>query len=228
MAIAESDVKHWITKACAMVDGHLLDYIAISIPSSRTARSFVEHAIVKVDQKSADIVCSEAWDHITNIIASAEMEGKAEVCFKILLYRAKAPAGSRTWRTDTGPNAYQSEHDDNETGSITSMSGALVAAMRELRMGNRDLTEAVMKAAGEGWKLAGLTLEREREMNNKLHDTELALALTGNDDDEIKKLGVKVASEFIDVMKVKSLMKIQSDAAQASAVTDKTQDAKKE
>jgi hypothetical protein len=115
------------------------------------------------------------------------------------------------------------QNDDDELGSMQSMAAALVGGMKEMRLGQKDLLEAVTSSASAGWKLAGEALKSERKMAEEKRDLELALALTGNDDnDPTKQIMAKVANDFVDVMKAKAFMAMQQEAAKPAAVTDTT------
>jgi hypothetical protein len=210
MPISESDVRAFVTKACAVVSGHGLDYLTVCVPSSRSNKSFVEHAKVMGD-RSAEEIASETWGHIEDIISSAVNEGKSEALIRIFLYRAKAPGGSRTFRTDLAPNSYQ---EDSEDSGNTSLAAALVSTNRELRLALKDSLEIVQQNAGAGWKLLAESMKAEREARNEANDLKILLAVNDSESkpDAMKELTVKVAGDFIDVMKTKAMIEMQKEA----------------
>lgn len=224
MPINESDIKEFVKKACAMKDGHLLDSISIVIPSSRTARSYIEHAKVLCgDTKAAEEIAAEVWSHVEDIVSSAEQEGKTESVFKLILYRARQTAGSRTWRTDVAPNGGTLDETESN-GSNASMAGALVSGMHELRLTVKDLVSTVQASASEGWKLAGEALKAERKL--AVENAELMVVVATQDqtdkNDPMKLLAVKAGSEIIEFIKIQGLAKIQAEIeAKAKAESEK-------
>jgi len=211
LGIAESDVRLFITKSAAMVDGHLLDYLTVTIPNGRAARSWSEHAKVICGDRNAKEICDEVWGHIDDILSSAQNEGKSEALIRIHLYRAKAPSGSRTFRTDLAPNGSDMDGDD-DYGNGQAMAGAMVAGMRELRLTVKDLLGTVQMSAGEGWKLAHEFMKQSAKLTQD--NTELQIALVASDntsDDPIKAIGAKAANDFIDVMKAKAFANLQKE-----------------
>lgn len=221
MSISESGVRMWVGKACAVVDGATLDYLSVSIPSTRAARSFIEHAKVVVGDKSATSVATEVWGHVEDILQSAANEGKSEVVIKILLYRMQAPAGSTTFRSDIAPNGGSNDDDDSGSNS-TNMANALVSTVKEMRLANKDLLNVVQAATGEGWKLAGDMLKANQALQKD--NTELQIALVASSqsekDDPMKQLATKAAGDFMDVMKMKAMLNAQEEATEKARLAD--------
>lgn len=217
MGISESDIRTWVNKACAIIDGATLDYLTITIPSSRSARSFIEHAKIVVNDKSPISVGDEVWEHVSDVIESAANEGKSEAVIRIMLYRAKASAGSKTWRTDVAPGNNNRDEDD-EYGGSNALANALVQSNKEFRLANKDLLGVVQAAAGEGWKLAGEMLKANQKLQQDNTELQIVLASQGNDDkpDAMKQLAVKAAGEFIDFTKAKALMTAAEDMQKRS------------
>lgn len=214
--ISESDIKDYILKACAIVGGHGLDYLTISVPSTRAARSFSEHARVITEGKAPQDVANEVWGHAEDIVQNAANEGKNEAAFRICLYRAKAPGGSRTWRTDAGPGGGNSANDtDDEIGDIRSVVGAMVGITKELRIANGELLGAVKASASEGWRLAAEFAKETRELRKDNTELQIVVATASQDNMAgIKEIGVKAANEFIEVMKIKAATKIAEEASE--------------
>ena len=209
MSIAEADVRNYIGKCCAIVDGATLDYISVAIPSNRAARSFSEHAKVVCGEKSTTEIATEVWHHIDDIVSSASGEGRSEAIIKILLYRNKAPAGSRVFRTEVAPI----HSGDDDYDGAASINDAMVKVVHELRMTVKDLLNTVQANAAEGWKLAGESLKAERALSKE--NMELHIALVASDDkgdDVMKQVGAKAANELIDFMKIKAITQLQADA----------------
>ena len=152
--ISEAEITEYVTKACALVSGHGLDSLVLSVPNSRAAaRSYSEHARVIVEGKGTPEVIAEVWGHVEDIIGTATADGRSEVVFRINLFRAKQPSGSRTWRADAGPGGNREE--DEDAGSMTTMAGALVGGMKEIRLALREALAMVGTSAAEGWRIAG-------------------------------------------------------------------------
>ena len=212
MGITESDIKSYVTKACAIVDGAPLDYLTVNVPNGRTSRSFQGHATVVVGNKPIQQVCDETWGHVEDVVSSAAQEGKSEAIIKIILYRAKGPAGSRTWRTDTAPIG--GDNAEDEFSNVSGMAGALVGAVREMRFTIKDLVGAIQASAMEGWRIAGEAIKAERQSTNDKAELMIALSQsqTSPADDAVKAIGVKIATDFSDVMKAKALVEMQQKA----------------
>jgi len=222
VTISESATRSWVTKACALVDDAPLDYLSVSIPSTRAARSFQEHAKVLVGSKAASIVAGEVWGHFEDIINSAASEGKSEVVIKIFLYRLSAPAGNTTFRTDVAPMGGVTDDEDSGSNN-TNMANAMVSVVKELRLSNKDLLGVVQASAGEGWKLAGELLKSSQKL--QVENTELQIVLASQQvgepkDDPMKQLMVKAVTEIIDVAKIKSVMAMQEEAADRARIAD--------
>lgn len=215
MGISESAVKQWVSKSCALIDGATLDYLTVCIPSTRAARSFIEHAKVLCGDKSTNDVCNEVWGHVEDILESSANEGKSEVAIRFLLYRNKAPAGSTTMRSDIAPRGNTDEDDDSGNNN-TNMANALVGVVKELRLSNKDLLGVVQQAAGEGWRLAGDMMKANQKLQQDNTELQIVLAMANNEDkpDAMKELTVKTAEGFIEVMKMKAMMKMQEEAAE--------------
>lgn len=217
--ISEAEISEYVTKAAALVGGHALDSLVLSVPSSRAStRSYVEHARCIADSKGAPELVIEVWGHVEDIIATATADGRSEVVFRINLFRAKQPSGSRTWRADTGPGG--GREDEDEIGSTSTLAGALVAGMKEMRLALRDSLAMVGASAAEGWRMASESMKAERKAQED--KTELMIALNAQEEqkeDPMRQIAAKAASEFIDFTKIKAVMAMQEEAAEKARLS---------
>ena len=213
MAIAESEVRAFITKACALVDGKPLDYVSLMVPNARNARSWGSHAKVNVgESKTPNEVADEIWSHVDDIVSSAADEGRSEAIIRILLYRDGASAGSRTFRTEVAPN-----HTGDEESGPTNAGQEMALFLREARLANRDLLDAVKVSSTKGWEIANRLIEENSKLKQENMEGILLLELQKQDNgsnivNELAgKLIPKVVEEFIGYQKLKALQSMSAN-----------------
>ena len=205
--ISESDVTAYVRKG---LSGGGLDYLTVNTPSSRTSKSWQEHAKVITDGKSEQEICSETWGHIEDIIANATADGAGEAAAKLLLYRSKAPAGSRVFRTDiTGGN----NEEQAPANANASLADALVKTNHDLRMMITDTLKMVEVSSAAGWKMAADLAKDNRVLAQENTELKIVRVVEQNEsDDTMREITKKVIGDGVEILKNVALAKI----AQAS------------
>jgi hypothetical protein len=146
----EKSITEWTTRACALVDGVTADYIAIHVRAG--AKSWPEHATVRVEGRAPADVADEVIGHVRDIGESAGAEGRGAAAVRLKVYRAKMPAGSRTFSSlGSHPPGSDPVRDDDDD---TSPRGELAATVRELRHLVVAMGADLATQATHGWQLA--------------------------------------------------------------------------
>ena len=146
---AEKSISEWTTRACALVDGVTADYIAIHVRAG--PKSWPEHATVRVESRAPAEVAEEVIGHVRDIGESAGAEGRGGAAVRLKIYRAKMPAGSRTFSSLGSHPAGSDPVTDDEEGTPR---GELAATVRELRHLVVAMGADLATQATHGWQLA--------------------------------------------------------------------------
>jgi hypothetical protein len=147
---AEKAIAEWVGRACALVDNVTADYIAIHVRSG--PKSWPEHATVRVESRTPVDVIEEVIGHVRDIGESAGAEGRGGAAVRLKIYRAKTPAGSRTFSSiGSHPVGSDPVRDDDEDGTPR---GELSATVRELRHLVVAMGADLAQQATHGWQLA--------------------------------------------------------------------------
>lgn len=146
----EKAVGEWVTRACALVDGVTADYIAVHVRAG--PKSWPEHATVRVESRAPAEVAEEVIGHLRDIGESAGAEGRGAASVRLKVYRAKMPAGSRTFSSmGSHPPGSDPVRDDDDDGTPR---GELAATVRELRHLVVAMGADLAQQATHGWQLA--------------------------------------------------------------------------
>ena len=145
MSGIQSEVTEWCKRAMAIVDGVELDYFAIGVAEGK--RSWPTHATVRVDGRSQEAVLEELLQHVSDIGATASANGRAGFKIRLLAYRSKMAAGSRTFAS-----AQVAGSDSEEEGDGTAR-GESVQTIVELRRIVIQQSETLAIYGGKGWEL---------------------------------------------------------------------------
>lgn len=183
----EGDVRDWTTRACALVDGVPLDYIAIHVQAA--AKSWPEHASVRVESRRAEDVVTEVLGHVSDVTESAAAEGRNGVAFRIKLYRAKNNAGTRTFRTAGGPLGSDLDTEEGET-----VKEATVQVIRELRLLCASTTAELASQSSQGWRLAGELAKENAKLTMQLANSRIEAQLSAPPPPDD---GMKMAMELL-------------------------------
>jgi len=210
----DSDIRGWLERACALVDGVPLDYIAIHYRQS--AKSWPEHASVRVEARPTPDVIAEVLGHVSDICESATAEGHAGVGIRLKTVRSKTPAGTRTFRSAGGPAGSDSERDEADD----SPRGALVATVHELRLLTGAVVSELASQSAAGWKLANELATQNARLSAQLAEVraEAKLATTAQQPDQLAQL----AADFLPALPgmLGSLAELQkAKAAMAAAAS---------
>lgn len=146
-AYSETDVRRWVTGACALVDNVTLDYIALHVQHGRST-SWPEHASVRVESRSPEAVIADVLAHLADIAESAD--GSIAPAVRLKAWRAKSPAGSRTFRPIGVAGREEGPAPDVDETPV----GALVSAVRELRLLAGATAAELAGQAAAGWRMA--------------------------------------------------------------------------
>jgi hypothetical protein len=146
MSISEQDVTSWCKRALALVDGVTLDYLALQVAEGR--RSWPAWATVRADGRNEGDVIAEMLAHIRDVGESATANGKAGYKVRIIAYRAKSPAGSRTFAS-----IGTSDSDAEDTADGTP-AGEIAATIGDLRRVVVAQSEMLSVHGAKGWELA--------------------------------------------------------------------------
>ena len=185
----DSEIRSWLERACALVDGVPLDYIAIHYRQS--AKSWPEHASVRVESRPTPDVIAEVLGHVQDVCESATAEGAGGVGIRLKCVRAKTPAGTRTFRTAGGPAGSDSERDEADD----SPRGALVATVHELRLLTGAVVSELASQSAAGWKLATELASQNARLSAQLAEVkaEAKLAVATPPPDQLSQL----AADFL-------------------------------
>jgi len=182
----EHDIKSWLERACALVDGVPLDYIAVHVRQS--AKSWPEHASVRVENRPPADVISEVIGHVSDVNESAIAEGHGGVSVRLKLVRAKTPAGTRTFRGVQGPAGSDSDRDEADD----SPRGALVATVHELRLLTGAVVSELASQSAAGWKLANDLQGQCARLSEQLAEARAeARYVTAPQTDEVSKMAME-------------------------------------
>ena len=147
---SERSISEWVVRACAIVDGVSADYIAIHVRQG--AKSWPEHATVRVESRAPAEVAEEVIGHVRDVGESAGAEGRGGASVRLKVYRAKMPAGSRTFTSiGSHPPGSDPVRDDDDEGTPR---GELTATVRELRHLVVAMGADLAAQATHGWQLA--------------------------------------------------------------------------
>jgi len=146
----EKSITEWVTRACAIVDGVAADYVAVHVRAG--AKSWPEHATVRIEGRPPADVVDEVIGHVRDVGESAGAEGRGAAAVRLKVYRAKMPAGSRTFSSlGSHPPGSDPVRDDDDDGSPR---GELAATVRELRHLVVAMGADLAQQATHGWQLA--------------------------------------------------------------------------
>lgn len=148
--IPERGVTEWIQRACAIVDGVTADYVAIHVRQG--PKSWPEHATVRVESRAPADVVEEVLGHLRDVGESAGAEGRGGFAVRLKVYRAKMPAGSKTFTSAAGHPA-GSDTVADEAGELDPR-GEVAATVRELRHLVVSMGADLAQQASHGWQLA--------------------------------------------------------------------------
>lgn len=182
----EHDIKSWLERACALVDGVPLDYVAVHVRQS--AKSWPEHASVRVENRPPADVIAEVCGHVSDVNESAVAEGNGGVSVRLKLVRAKTPAGTRTFRGVQGPAGSDSDRDEADD----SPRGALVATVHELRLLTGAVVSELASQSAAGWKLANDLQGQCARLSEQLAEARAeARYVTAPQTDEVSKMAME-------------------------------------
>jgi hypothetical protein len=146
---AEKAITEWVTRACAIVDGVTADYVAIHVRAG--PKSWPEHATVRIEGRPPADIVEEVIGHVRDVGESAGAEGRGGAAVRLKVYRAKMPAGSRTFSSLGSHPPGSDPVNDDEDGSPR---GELAATVRELRHLVVAMGADLAQQATHGWQLA--------------------------------------------------------------------------
>ena len=155
----ERAISEWVTRACAVVDGVTPDYIAVHVRAA--AKSWPEHASVRVEDRSPAAVVEEVVGHVRDIAESSGAEGRNGWAVRLKLYRAKSPAGSKTFSSGAPAGSDPETGDDDAERSPKS---EMVATIRELRMLAVHTVGELASQSTHGWQLASKLAEQNAQL----------------------------------------------------------------
>lgn len=185
----ENDIRTWLERACALVDGVPLDYVAVHVRQS--AKSWPEHASVRVEGRPPADVIAEVIGHVSDVNESAIAEGHGGVSVRLKLVRAKSPAGTRTFRGVQGPAGSDSASDEADD----SPRGALVATVHELRILTGAVVSELASQSAAGWKLAndlqGQCARLSEQLAEARAEVRYGLAAAAPETDEVQKMAME-------------------------------------
>ena len=146
---AEKAITEWVTRACAIVDGVTADYVAVHVRAG--PKSWPEHATVRIEGRPPADIVEEVIGHVRDVGESAGAEGRGGAAVRLKIYRAKMPAGSRTFSSlGSHPPGSDPVNDDEDA----SPRGELAATVRELRHLVVAMGADLAQQATHGWQLA--------------------------------------------------------------------------
>ena len=146
---AEKSITEWVTRACAIVDGVTADYVAVHVRAG--PKSWPEHATVRIEGRPPADIVEEVIGHVRDVGESAGAEGRGGAAVRLKIYRAKMPAGSRTFSSlGSHPPGSDPVNDDEDA----SPRGELAATVRELRHLVVAMGADLAQQATHGWQLA--------------------------------------------------------------------------
>lgn len=208
----ESDVKAWTKQACALVDGVPLDYIAIHVRAG--AKSWPEHASVRVEQRPADDIVEEVSGHVLDIGESARSEGRNSWAVRLKLVRAKTPAGSRTFNSNSAPGGGREEEDDG----LESPKEALVATVQELRRFGVEMGRELGARASDGYKLAMDLSAKNQALLELLMESNAKVAiLEGLRENQTDPIDKSIGEALVNLPTTLANMKALADARREMA-----------
>lgn len=185
----DSDIRTWLERACALVDGVPLDYVAIHYRQS--SKSWPEHASVRVEGRPPADVITEVLGHVGDVAESAVAEGHGGVAIRLKLVRAKSPAGTRTFRGPGGPAGSDSTSDEADD----SPKGALVATVHELRLLTGAVVSELASQSAAGWKLAndlqGQCARLSEQLAEARAEIRYSLTAAAPEPDEVHKMALE-------------------------------------
>ena len=183
----ENDIRSWLERACALVDGVPLDYVAVHVRQS--AKSWPEHASVRVESRPPADVIAEVIGHVADVNESAIAEGHGGVSVRLKLVRAKTPAGTRTFRGVQGPQGSDADRDEADD----SPRGALVATVHELRLLTGAVVSELASQSAAGWKLANDLQGQCARLSEQLAESraEARYAMAPAQTDEVSKMAME-------------------------------------
>lgn len=190
----ERGVREWVERACAIVDGVTADYIAVHVKAG--PKSWPEHASVRVESRAPADVVEEVVGHVRDVSESTDAEGRAGWAVRLKLYRAKSPAGSKTFSSaGTAPAGSDPESDDD--GAPT-RAGEVACVVRDLRHTVVHLAGELSSQATHGWQLAAKQHETMTAQAQRIAQLEaqLALAQGANADDPMAKAAAELVPQI--------------------------------
>ena len=171
--MSERAVREWVERACAVVDGATADYIAVHVRAA--PKSWPEHAAVRVESRPTADVIEEVLGHVRDVGESAAAEGRGGWAVRLKLYRAKMPAGSKTFSSaGSAPPGSDAETEPDEERSPRS---EMVATIRELRQLSVHVTAELASQSTHGWQLAHKLAESNASLVARNAQLEAAVKL---------------------------------------------------
>lgn len=207
----EHDIRSWLERACALVDGVPLDYVAVHVRQS--AKSWPEHASVRVENRPPADVIAEVIGHVSDVNESAVAEGHGGVSVRLKLVRAKTPAGTRTFRGVQGPAGSDTDRDEADD----SPRGALVATVHELRLLTGAVVSELASQSAAGWKLANDLQGQCARLSEQLAEARAeARYVTAPQTDEVSKMAMEflpqLPSMFSSLVQLAELRRVTAAA----------------
>lgn len=165
--ISDHEISTFLRRMCAVVDGVTLDYIAVLVRDS--PKSWPEWSQVRVDDKPVDAVIAEVLGHVHDIGESATQENRASYAIRLKLFRAKSPAGSKTFNSNLDAGAERDEGDETPKE-------AMVATIKELRLFGTSIGAELAARAGDGYRLAVDLVKENASLRSELTEVRIKLA----------------------------------------------------
>ena len=188
----ETEIRAWTLRSCALVDGVPLDYISILVRAA--AKSWPEHACVRVEGRPPDDVVAEVLGHCADVAESSLAEGHPGVAIRLKLVRGKTAAGSKTFRSGGGPAGSDHESEDETPKD------ALVATIRELRMLTGAVTSELAAQSTHGWKLAQELVKENAKLTLQLAESRAAERYAAPPPDDLSRMAMELLPQLPTVL----------------------------
>lgn len=221
----EAEIDAWLRKVLAIdADEQVSQVDYLSIQRRQSARSWPQHARVNAHGRAPVDVVGEALEHVRDVAASADAEGRAGWAVRLLVYAPGAmQVGSRTFRPEHQPTEEEAGDIDDSTAQ-----GSLVAAVRELRLLVVDQGKAMQAATGEGYRLAFKALEQAQQLQAENAQLLVAVATAQAEAEQSKGGMIEVAKEMLPAVlpaliaagnarEMRAAAEAQAEAARAQA-----------
>ena len=194
----DRELTEWLRRGAALVDGATLDYVAIHYRAG--AKSWPEHATVRVDDRPIDDVIADVIGHVSDIVESGSAEGReGAVPVRLKLVRAKTPAGSRTFRPAGSVLGSDPERDSTDDDSPK---GAMVATIHELRLLVGAISSELAGQSTNGWKLANELAAQNSKLTMALAESraEGKYALAAPPQDDVTRMALELLPKLPELL----------------------------